>query len=914
MENELVELRQQITGMAVSEAERKRFEVALQTSFYFLEIANRHAEMTPLLEEFVAEIKNFVGCAAVGIRILGDEGDIPYQAYEGFSQRFYESESPLSIKSDLCMCINIVKGLADPRLPFYTEGGSFYVNGTTRFLATVSEEEKGQTRNVCNRFGYESVALVPIRLGQHILGLIHLADPGENMFSLEMVEVLEGMAMQLGTAIQRVRAEEELRKAHDRLEIQVEERTAELAKANEELRNEIAERKALEEMLRRYEFIANTSREFMTLIDADHTYRAANESYCRAQNKTQEEIIGKTVADVWGEERYLTKVRGHLDKCFAGEEVHYQEWFEFADLGLRCFAVHCYPYYSAGTVTHAVVVSRDVTEWVQAEGEIRRLNAELEQRVLERTAELRESEELYRTLIETSPDAIALVDLDRNFIMANQQSALLFGFRDVEELLAGGKSVLDFVAPEDRQRASKNDRQRVVLEKDVEYTLLREDGTSFPAEMSHSLVVDANGGFKAVVVVLRDITERKLAEETLERRMKQLTALNQASQAVTASLELDRVLDRIISLADEVTNSDYVSVVIMDEEGRLVRGTGTESDVLDLKSRVRPDGQTNWIARSRQAVIVDDVARDGTIISQLPEGAPNTLNPHMVRTGIKSFAGLPLIAKDRLLGVLYLYSLRPGNFRDQLSLLTTFAHQAAIAIQNARLFEQVRAGRQRLKTLSRRLVEVQETERSYIARELHDEAGQALASLIVSLSLLEREADCPEAVVTRVAKLKHGVRDLLENLRRLAADLRPASLDSLGLVAALRQYLKTFGHQHSLAVQFETVDLEGERLPPQMEIALYRIVQESLTNVVRHAGATQVTVLLRRRGDQVIAIVEDDGIGFDPEMAVHDGRLGLLGMRERAETLNGTLVVRSVIGEGTTVFVGVPYVHSHSDS
>ena len=206
-------IRREGKWVIIESSERKRAEADLQVSHRFLEIANRHKEMTPLLNEFVVEVQKFTQCAAVGIRILDEEGNIPYQAYNGFSQRFYESESPLSIKSDQCMCINVVKGVTDPKVPFYTEGGSFYMNGTTRFLATVSEEEKGQTRNVCNQVGYESVALVPIRLGDRILGLIHVADPQETMVPLERVKVLEGAAIQLGVAIQRVRAEEALRKS-----------------------------------------------------------------------------------------------------------------------------------------------------------------------------------------------------------------------------------------------------------------------------------------------------------------------------------------------------------------------------------------------------------------------------------------------------------------------------------------------------------------------------------------------------------------------------------------------------------------------------------------------------------------------------------------------------------------------------
>ncbi|MBC8234391.1 PAS domain S-box protein [bacterium] len=232
---------------------RRRAEEAFQVSHRFLEIANRHTEMNRLLKEFVAEVKNFTGCAAVGIRILDEEDNIQYHAYEGFSQRFYELENPLSIKSDQCMCINVIRGDTDSQLPFYTAEGSFYVNSTTHFLSTVSEEYKGRTRNVCNQVGYESVILVPIRFGGRILGLIHVADPRENIVSLEIVEALESVAMQLGTTIQRVRTEEELKEYRDQLEKIVAERTTKLTKTNEQLRLEINERKQAEEMIRIYQ-------------------------------------------------------------------------------------------------------------------------------------------------------------------------------------------------------------------------------------------------------------------------------------------------------------------------------------------------------------------------------------------------------------------------------------------------------------------------------------------------------------------------------------------------------------------------------------------------------------------------------------------------------------------------------------
>jgi len=168
--------------------------------------------------------------------------------------------------------------------------------------------------------------------------------------------------------------------------------------------------------------------------------------------------------------------------------------------------------------------------------------------------------------------------------------------------------------------------------------------------------------------------------------------------------------------------------------------------------------------------------------------------------------------------------------------------------------------------------------------------------------------------VEQVAELKSQTNDISENLHRLAIDLRPASLDHVGLVGALRQYTQDFSVQHNLPVQFEVVDLDERRLSTTVETNLYRIVQESLTNVVRHAQASRVDVLLERRGHQLVTIIEDNGTGFNPQVAGQNSRLGLLGMRERAEMLDGTLVIESIIGTGTTIYVEVPYEHSNTHS
>jgi signal transduction histidine kinase len=288
----------------------------------------------------------------------------------------------------------------------------------------------------------------------------------------------------------------------------------------------------------------------------------------------------------------------------------------------------------------------------------------------------------------------------------------------------------------------------------------------------------------------------------------------------------------------------------------------------------------------------------------------------MLRPGLelaRSYVAVPLIVDGESIGLCELEKHGAEAFTQQhLWWVEALSGQAAVAIQNARLFEKTRESREQLQSLSRRLVMVQENERRYVARELHDEAGQALTSLMLRLGSLQRQADDPAKVREGAAGLMDMVDEVMENLHRLAVDLRPASLDHLGLVAALQQHCETLASQHLIPVAFEAIGLE-ERLVPDVETALYRIVQEALNNVVRHAHASRVDVLLERRGDQVVAIVEDDGLGFDPTRDPETAHLGLLGIQERAMALGGTLCIESTPGSGTSIFVEVPYVHPSAD-
>jgi len=207
-----------------------------------------------------------------------------------------------------------------------------------------------------------------------------------------------------------------------------------------------------------------------------------------------------------------------------------------------------------------------------------------------------------------------------------------------------------------------------------------------------------------------------------------------------------------------------------------------------------------------------------------------------------------------------------------------------------------------------KVISAQEEERKRIARKLHDETGQSLTSLLVGLKAIEITKD-DDQVRNHLRDLKTIAADALATVHDLAVELRPAVLDDLGLVAALQRSVKDYSTRFGIAVDFETVGVDSQRFAPQIEITLYRIIQEALFNAARHARARQVSVLLECREDTLVAIVEDDGQGFDVDSVLRSEmryRLGLYGMEERATLVGGRLTIESLPESGTSVFVEVP--------
>jgi PAS domain S-box-containing protein len=320
---------------------------------------------------------------------------------------------------------------------------------------------------------------------------------------------------------------------------------------------------------------------------------------------------------------------------------------------------------------------------------VQRALQEAEMRLARRRTEetLRETNARLQALTQAIPDVVYFKDIQGRNLVVN---------RAFEELVGQSQKVIlgktdDQLFPPDLAKHCRQSDEEVIRSRKplrfIEEQSVGRDGKRIIFETIKAPRFDDQGNVVGLVGVSRDITERKRAEETLELRVEQLAALSQASQAVTASLELDQVLAKIVSLASEVVASDYTSVVLVDETGKIGQSTENLPGVPALEYRIRDVGLTSWIMQACQAVIVDEIGKDGSLNLHLSEGAPSLVNPLLVETGIKSLAGLPLMVKNRLLGVLYLHSLRPDAFHGQLFLLIAFANQVAVAIENARLFQ-----------------------------------------------------------------------------------------------------------------------------------------------------------------------------------------------------------------------------------
>jgi len=369
---------------------------------------------------------------------------------------------------------------------------------------------------------------------------------------------------------------------------------------------------------------------------------------------------------------------------------------------------------------------------------------------------------------------------------------------------------------------------------------------------------------------------------------RQLESLNEVGNALVTEPDLDRLLDLIARRLRELLDARVVMVVLPEggEELRFAAVAGDGAEDLAGQTTTRAGSKSGRVLERRRSERVDSILDD-------PDVSPEATRLLAARTGL----WVPLVARGEAIGVIAAHDKlgEDARFTDNdLRLAETFATRAAVAVD---LSERI------ARDALRRVVEAQELERRRLSRELHDETGQALTSILLGLRSLDESLETEDARAA-AAGLRELVVATLQDVRRLAVELRPSALDDFGLVAALEHLTASFQEQTGIQVDLG-VALGEERLPGGVETALYRIVQESLTNVVKHARARRVSIALTRMQHSVKAVVEDDGQGFDPENT-REGGFGVVGMRERLSLLGGRLRVESSPGAGATIVADVP--------
>jgi signal transduction histidine kinase len=376
-------------------------------------------------------------------------------------------------------------------------------------------------------------------------------------------------------------------------------------------------------------------------------------------------------------------------------------------------------------------------------------------------------------------------------------------------------------------------------------------------------------------------------------------SINQISKILTSTLDRDEVLSLFLDQLETLVPYDSASVMLL-QDGLLymhaARGFEDYSGPVDIsKVSFLPD-QTylmNEVLTGTQPVILLDTRKS-------PEWKWTPFGDH-----IRSWMGVPLRVKGKAIGLFSIDKNTPDFYSDKHSqLASALAKHAALALDNASLFADLQEAHKRLQNLSDKIIVAQEEERQKIAMELHDQSGQALLALRAELQVLRHNLlQDPEKAQDQINYLDQIVVDLNTDLERLAYDLRPPALNALGLALALEQYIAEFSRRMKIRADFAS-DIGNLRLPAEIELVCYRIVQEALTNVAKHAHADHVEITVNYFENVIYLVVKDNGSGISDRRGRRG--FGLLGIRERLVQIRGLLEIHGQPGEGTEIVVTIP--------
>jgi signal transduction histidine kinase len=404
-----------------------------------------------------------------------------------------------------------------------------------------------------------------------------------------------------------------------------------------------------------------------------------------------------------------------------------------------------------------------------------------------------------------------------------------------------------------------------------------------------------------MVLVFRDVTQQRKAMQEIRHQANRAEVLMQVASQLNAQIELEPVLNIICEITNRTLKATGTAVFLHDSKKDVFRDMATTSENQALKAyqgtrfEIPTDVFQALLSREKPVVVIPDV-------QAYPELPYFELYKDL---NIRTLVMAALFRKEYLIGALISVFIENQKILplDDINLLKGLADQASSAIQNVELFEQVRAGREHQRKLAKSLVDIQEAERRHIAKELHDHLGQALTGLQFMLENAKNQAG--DAQRPNLEEIQKSVSDIIGQVRDMSLNLRPSMLDDLGLVPTLQWHLDRYTSQTGIHVIFECDEFPG-RFPTEIEIVAYRIIQEALTNVARHAQIKEVFVGLVLQEKTLWVEVLDKGKGFNSSVNFDKPTSGLGGMQERASLAGGYLTIRTFINQGTQILAALP--------
>ena len=567
-----------------------------------------------------------------------------------------------------------------------------------------------------------------------------------------------------------------------------------------------------------------------------------------------------------------------------GVDVHNRE-YEITDIGGRKIPVICST--SAfrderGEVLGGLEIFKDITE-------LKILQEEIVNR-----------EKKYRRIFEGSHDAIYTSTLEGDILDVNQAGVDMMGYPNKDELLKTGRANRLYKNIKDREKfIDLINRDGYV--KDFEVDFCRFDGSSFHALVTSRRYENPETGAVEYEGIIKDITRRKQAEEIIRQRNRELSILNSIAVVLNFTMDLDSILKVTLErLRKNLSLSKGGIFLFEDAENTPIMRAGFGLPEATQKKPAQiefKDVMLNEYLVQKKTELEPEASFPSFQVRYTAGGEPSLwLTCYLITSKRKTvgFFGFET-TQSKILSI------------QELHLLGSLGNLLGNAIENAKLMETIGQHRHELRRLTEKLFQSQEEERRRIARELHDEAGQSLTAVKLGLDRLEQKVQAENPALKKDLK---DIRNMLvrtsSEIRRLSYKLHPTLLIDLGLEPALELYFKEISEHSNLDIHFNMIGFD-KRMDRDLETALYRFSQESLTNTLKHSGAETFTCKIIRSYPNLIFTAEDDGTGFDGKIENQDKRsLGLIGMRERTMLLGGTFQLKGRPGEGVRIRIEIP--------